>query len=586
MAQTVTDPSKHATDGRESTHAAPSGSAVLEARDPVRAPHDSLVAALEAGARADAPFLTLYATREPVALPARAALDGARRWASALRRAGVERGDRVPLLMTTSADFVEAFLGTMLLGAVPAPLASPMTFGAPDRYLRNLEAVVRDADAHCIVTTTRMRDAIATGTGTEIRDQLETVLTAEDAAAAAELGTLPSIGGGDLALLQYTSGTTGHPKGVAITHRALVSNAFAIHNGLAIGASDVGVSWLPMFHDMGLIGVLVTALCHPYPVHVMPPESFVMQPRRWLERISSVRGTISASPNFGYELCVRRGGEPDAVDLTRWRAALSGAEPVHASTIARFSARFDRAGFARSRFMPVYGLAESTLAVTFPALDRTLETLPVERASLTRDQTVSGSAAPDAHHAVSVGAPVAGTTVRVTNESGGTLPTRVVGEIRVRGASLMEGYFRNERASADAIVDGWLCTGDLGFIDEGRLFVVGRAKDVVIKAGRNIHPADVERVAEETEGVIAAAAFGRANDETGTDDLFVACETREKDPARREALERAVAGELLARLSVKADGVALWPVSAIPRTTSGKIRRTECVRLWNERGST
>jgi len=544
-----------------------------------------MVAALEAGAAADAPFLTLHLGKEPEPLDARSTLAGAWRYGALLRSVGVEPGDRVPLLMQTSADFVHALLGCMMVGAVPAPLASPMTFGGVGRYLTNLAHVIEDSGARVIVTTPKFRDAMAEDE--RFRQLLQHALVPEDVTGAPPSDPRsPSIDPTHTALLQYTSGTTGRPKGVVVSHRALVSNAFAIAAGLRMGPTDVGVGWLPLFHDMGLIGILLTAVCHPYPIHFMRPEGFVMRPDRWLKLVHSARGTLSAAPNFAYDLCVAR-GKHDLPDdgLSSWRVALNGSEQIHAATLDRFQNRFGPMGFRNDAMFPVYGMAENTLAVTFPRLDAKLEMLPVDRAELENRGRVVESSSSDAYRAVSVGFPVAGASVKVTDDEGQVVREGFVGEVLVSGASLMDGYYGNAEATEAVLKDGWLLTGDLGFMHRGRLYICGRKKELIIKGGRNVYPYDVERVAAE---VIAAgggvAAFARPNEDTGTDDLVVVAETREKDAAAREELVKQIRGDLLAVLSVKADDIHLWPMGSLPRTTSGKIKRAECRRTLEKGG--
>jgi fatty-acyl-CoA synthase len=547
----------------------------------VRPPHDTLVAAFEAAARDDAPFVTLHTSKGPTTRTAAAALASAWRWSQLLRSRGVARGDRVAILMPTGHAFVESMLGTMLAGAVPVPLATPMTFGSVDRYLRNLEAIVVDCDARALVTYPRIADAAATDP--ELARVLRDVVTeAALEGLAPAPRPLPSCHASDTAFIQYTSGTTGRPKGAVISHRALVANAFAIARGLAIGPADVGVSWLPMFHDMGLVGVLLTSICHPYPVHVMSPESFVMNPRRWLELVSKVGGTLSPAPNFAYELCMARGGEGAGLRLDSWRVALNGAEPVHARTVERFCARFSASGLGPEVVMPVYGMAEATLAVAFPDLAQKFETLSLDRDALEQDGRAEPAEGPRAHPAVSVGRPVAGTLIEVVDGAGRPAAEGVVGAIRVGGPSLMDGYFRNDGASAEAIVDGRLRTGDLGFVSGGRLFISGRAKELIIKAGRNLSPHDIERVAAQVDGVRdgCVAAFGRPNPDTGTDDLVVVAETVSSDPTSRDRIATEVRGELLGVLGVKPDEIRVCAVGAVPRTTSGKIRRRECARVF------
>lgn len=506
-----------------------------------------------------------------------AALAASYRWAKLFARRGVKAGDRVLVLLPTSHAFVEAMCGAMLLGAVPVPLATPMTFGSVEPYLRNLASIAEDCRARATVTYGRIRDALArdSALGAPLGD-----VTSEadlDGVDGVRL-RLPSIGGSDPAFIQYTSGTTGNPKGAVISHRALVANAFAIWHGLALDERDVGVSWLPLFHDMGLIGVLLTSICHPYPVHVMSPESFVMNPRRWLDLMAKVGGTLSAAPNFAYDMAVARAGDVEGLRLDTWRHALNGAEPVQPTTIARFAERFAPNGFRADAPLPVYGMAEATLAVTFPALDEKMRTLAIDRDALEGEQRAvpleGGSPV------VSVGRPVAGMRVEVVGRDGRVVPERTVGHVRVAGRSLMDGYFGNDDASAEVLSGGWLRTGDLGFVDGGRLFVTGRAKEVVIKGGRNVYPYDVERIAGEIDGVRqgGVAAFGRANATSGTEDLVVLVETSHGDPGRRDAIAKAVRAEVLAVLGIKIDEIRLCGIGKIPRTTSGKIRRRECAR--------
>jgi acyl-CoA synthetase (AMP-forming)/AMP-acid ligase II len=455
-----------------------------------------------------------------------------------------------------------------------------MTFGSLERYLRNLRAIAEDAGARCLVTYPRVRDALAADAGA--LGPLRELLTDEDLEGLPPTAvTAPSVSASDTALLQYTSGTTGRPKGVVVSHRALVHNAWAIAHGLGLGPSTVGVSWLPLFHDMGLIGVLLTAVCQPYPLHLLPPEAFLMRPGRWLRVLSEVGGTVAASPNLGYELCAARAQDTEGLDLSRWRRALNGSEPVLATTVRRFTGRFQGCGFDPAAMMPVYGMAECTLAVTFPRGDAGLEALALDRRALEDHGAVVPSQGGPAYDAVSVGVPVAGASVGVFDGAGQGLFEGAVGEVRVAGPSLMDGYYRNEEASAEALSGPWLRTGDLGFMHRGALYLVGRAREVIIKGGRNVYPYDLERVASEVRGVRAGAvaAFGRRNEAAGTDDVVLVLETSASDPAERERIAREVRGECLAALGIKADAVHLWPVGAIPRTTSGKIQRGACARV-------
>ena len=550
-----------------------------------RSPHGSLVEALERAAAADAPFLVLHLAQQgPVTLDARDALAGAHRFAVELVRRGARKGDRVVLLLPTSVALVHAFLGCLLAGAIPVPLASPMTFGSPTRFLLGLSRILDSAEARHLVATRRMSEAVASDA--TLRSRLRERICADEPLPAVTdfHPRLPSIDGSDTAFLQYTSGTTGAPRGASIPHRAVVANAHAIAAALRLGPDDVGTSWLPLFHDMGLIGVMLTALCHPYTVHVMPPERFLMSPDRWTGVLGQVGATITASPNFGYEMATAR-TRGDVFGLDSLRASLSGAEPVRLETIDRFHRRFASAGFRRESFLPVYGLAENTLAVTFSELGRGPRSLRVDRDSL----ELHGEAVPVPGHGaetVSVGRPVSGVRLRICDDRGRTLPEGFVGEIRVHGSSRMDGYFHDEEATENVFVDGWLRTGDLGFVHGGELHVTGRSKEVIIKGGRNFHPYDLEAVAAEIEGVVrgGVAAFGRTNAEAGTEDVVVVAEVRVRDGALRDALAKTIRGELLSALGVKADRIVLCPPGALPRTTSGKLQRGRCAAWLERRG--
>lgn len=532
-----------------------------------------LPSALERRAREGAPYLVFHGAGGRERFDARACLAAAHRFGAALLAAGARPGDRVPILLPTSPDFVGAFFGAQLAGLVPVPLPTPLTFGRLDAFMERLERIVLDADARVIVTTGRYATAAAARPA--LAGALHATVDPATTHAAPTPRRWPSLDEGSPALLQYTSGTSGRPKGAAIAHGALAANTVAIAEALAITDRDVGLSWLPVFHDMGLIGGLCTAVTRAFEVHVLTPEAFVMRPERWLRTLTEVGATVSPAPNFAYELCARRITRDEGIALDGWRAALSGAEMVHAATLDRFTARFAGAGFARDAFTPVYGLAESTLAVAAPPPGRAPVVRTFDPGALERG--VARAAAGDAgRRLVSVGQPVLGAELRIAS-GGRALGEGAVGEIQTRGPSLMTDYFRQPEASEAAFDDGWLRTGDLGFVLDGELFVSGRAKDVMVLGGRNVHPDDLEQVALEEPLVRgAAAAFSVADEDRGTERVILVVEVVERDPSARAALAKRLRGAILASLSVGVDEVALWPLGAIPRTTSGKVRRAAC----------
>jgi acyl-CoA synthetase (AMP-forming)/AMP-acid ligase II len=360
-----------------------------------------------------------------------------------------------------------------------------------------------------------------------------------------------------------------------------VSNAFAIADALALRPNDTGVSWLPLFHDMGLVGALLTAVCHPYPLHLMSPEAFVMRPERWLSVASRVRASLTVAPNFAFDLCVQRAQLDTGARLDGLRLVLNGSEPVETSTAERFASQYGTHGFRATSMLPVYGMAENTLAVSFAKSGDGVRAMHLDHDALERQRRVVPSVASDAVRVVSVGRPVAGTWVSVRNERGAIVPEDTIAEIWIAGASRMEGYFRRDDANAECVRDGWYRTGDLGFVHDGELYVVGRSDDVIIKGGRNVYPHDLERVASGVRGVRRGglAAFGRRNAEAGTDDVVIVAETLERDEAERARIVREIRGEVLAVLGIKVDVVQLVPAGAIPRTTSGKAQRRACVQL-------
>jgi len=540
-----------------------------------RAPHATLVDALERAARLDAPFLTLHLGREPQVLDARGALEGAHRYAHALLGRGVGRGDRVLVMTPTSAAFVHAFLGTMLAGAIPVPLASPMTLGGVDRFLANLTAVVEGSGARCLIASDRILSALSDNRALS-QMVVESLCSDHAPPPPPRHGRhLPSLDAAQPAFIQYTSGTTGRPKGAVISQRAVVANTFAIARSLSLREDDVGASWLPLFHDMGLIGVVLTALCHRFPVHVTSPERFLMSPVNWLDLIAEHRATITAAPNFAYDLCVSR-CRHDPGKLDSLRAVLNGAEPVQPDTLQRFDGRFGGFGFDSRSHTPVYGMAENTLAATFSDPRQAVQCLDLDRAALEQQGAAIDSSSRSAKQLVCVGSPVAGTSIAITGPEGRTLAEDRVGEVRIAGASLMDGYFQDDEATEAAIEDGWLKTGDLGFVRDGRLYLTGRAKEVIIKGGRNISPHDLEQAAEEVSGVVRGGviAFGRPNRERGTDDVVVHAETRERSEDARKLMTQTIVGGVLASQGVKVDEVVLRPPGSLARTTSGKLRRS------------
>ena len=560
------------------TPAAPERSLLVN-REPVAPAVDTLPAALERAAAAGAHLLLGKGDQTPRVVTWRDLQDQASRAAAHLLALGLERGGRVVLMLPTGEDWLASFFGTLLAGGVPVPVGPTFSFGGIDKYVATVRHIAQDAGARIFIGTEHAAAhwmALCDRNPTLEHFVRPETLRAEPGRHAR---ALPSPAAQDLAVVQYTSGTTSLPKGVMLSHRSLLANAHMIGKRVGMTPADVGVSWLPLFHDMGLVGALMTSLYWRYSLLLTPVESFLMHPRRWLQSISSLRATLTVAPNFAYQTAVDRISDRhvEGLDLSSWRCAFNGSEMVRSATLQAFVERFGKNGFRESAFLPVYGMAENTLAATFPPRDASWVATTLNRDALERRRVEPAGAGDGAVEVVAVGTPLAGTRVAIQDEQGREVPLGVLGEIAVQSPSLMDGYFRNDAATRVALRDGWLSTGDLGFVADGQLYVTGRAKELIIKRGRNYYPDDLESTALEAgdNGTIrAAAAFGCPDEATGTENIVLVLETKRMDEQARLNLDKAINGALIAAFGIRADVVVFVPQRTIPRTTSGKVRRT------------
>ncbi|MFP2934226.1 AMP-binding protein, partial [Pyxidicoccus sp. 3LG] len=384
-----------------------------------------------------------------------------------------------------------------------------------------------------------------------------------------------------LGLIQFSSGSTVDPKPVALTHAALMSQVAALEVAMPLRPESppVGVSWLPLYHDMGLIGCVLSALYYPGTLVLIPPEVFLARPALWLRALSRHKGFISPAPNFAYGLCLKRVKDEDleGVDLSSWKHALNGAEPVSADTLRRFAQRFERWGFSARALRPVYGLSEASLAVTFPPESRGPRTLGVDAGVLARESRVEEGT----RELVSVGAPVAGFEVEVRDAMSAALPERRVGRVFARGPSLMTGYFGDAEASGRALsADGWLDTGDLGFLADGELYLTGRAKDVVIIRGANHAPQAFEEPLQTVDGVRTGCAVALGFTPEGGEDEALLILAERAGPGVGDEAEERIRAAVLEATGVRPHTVRLLEPGTLPRTSSGKLRRAEALRRY------
>jgi acyl-CoA synthetase (AMP-forming)/AMP-acid ligase II len=507
------------------------------------------------------------------------------RMAAALLAAGLTRGDVVALVLADAQEFLTTLFGATIAGLIPASLYPPFTMSDLPQFFETTTAALMASTARAVITSEPLAagfEALGAAHGGP-----DLVLTRATLVGDAALdGWRPSLD--DVALVQFTSGSTSSPKGVVLTHRSLAANIDAIRGpaGLDITRADSGVSWLPLYHDMGLVGMSLCALYTSNPAVLMTPEMFVKRPVEWLRAITRYRATVSFAPNFAYELCVRRVKERDLaqLDLSSWRVAGCGAEPVHTATLNAFAEKFAPAGFRSTSFLPSYGLAEHVLAATLPPRERAplVHVVSAERLAGERIAVPAVADEESSVRLVSCGRPLPGHALRIVREDGKNGRDGEVGEIALAGPSVMLGYYKDDTLTAQTIRDGWLYTGDLGYLSDGELFVCGRSKDLIIVNGRKYHPQDLEWGVEGVAGLRRGrvVAFGTAH-AAGGDRVIVVAEPSGTVPADIVAASvRQRIGDLF---GLTVGDVALVPSGTIGRTTSGKIQRA-AVRTRYERG--
>lgn len=514
----------------------------------------------------------------PDALTYRELYHAARAAAGGLNERGVRAGDRIAIMLPTSRDFFIAFFAVLFVGAIPVPIYPPFRLSQIEDHLRRQAGILSNATASILVTNDEIR--VVGGLLFGLVDSLQDIATIPDLSKAEALpAPLPATPDAT-ALIQYTSGSTGDPKGVVLSHGNLLANIRAMGAVLKASSADRVVSWLPLYHDMGLIGCWLGALYYGAPTLIMSPLSFLADPARWLWAVHDHKATISAAPNFAYEFCVKSIGDAKiaGLDLSSLRAILNGAEPVSPTTITRFLQRFAAYGFQPRMMMPVYGLAENSVGLAFPPLERGPLIDRVERRALDHDGVARVALADgaDVVSLVACGRPLPRHEIRVVDDASRELPERQEGRLQFRGPSATNGYYRNLEKTATLFDGDWLETGDRGYIAGGDVFITGRIKDLIKRAGRNIYPQELEETVGALEGARkgCVAVFPSLDARAGTERLIVMAETRLTDEARREALRKSIIEASQALLDLAPDEVILVPPRSVPKTSSGKVRRS------------
>lgn len=503
---------------------------------------------------------------------------------------GIGSQDRVALIAETNADFTAHFTGCQFAGALPVPMPMPVIFGGKDAYLDLIRRQVMTSGSRMLVASEDM-----IGLARQATAGLDLIFIGTPAEFAGlpvgEADPIKEVHPDQLAYLQYSSGSTRFPHGVAVTHRALMFNCnqMAFH-GWNIADGDRLSTWLPFYHDMGLVGFFLVSLACQVTSDYLSPDDFARRPMQWLSLISKNGGTLTYSPSFGYELTARRASESviQSLDLRHFRGAGIGGDMIKADVLANFAETFAPAGFSAKAFVPSYGLAEHTLAVSFSDYGTGVQIDYVDEDSTTNDHYAAPIINGEVKHGVRVrgyvncGKPLRGTTVEIRDADDNVLEDRQVGRVVLDSEALMEGYFGDDEATAECMSDGWLDTGDMGYMLDGSLYIVGRFKDMMIVHGRNIWPQDIEWAVERLPNIRSGdvAAFS-VTDSNGNDDAKILIQCRSRDEEARRSLASEVSSIVQKTVGIGAD-VLLVPHRSLPKTSSGKLSRSKSKALFLE----
>ncbi|WP_420872604.1 fatty acyl-AMP ligase [Nitrospirillum pindoramense] len=498
--------------------------------------------------------------------------------------AGLQPGERVGLIAESDGDFVRAFFACQYAGLVPAPLPLPAAFGGKDTYIAHIRRMLESCGATAAFGPAMLGDWLApavAGLGLRMSGTLDQLATV-----APHQGDLPPQDPDGISYLQFSSGSTRFPMGIAVTHRAFLSNAAHVgRSGLMIGDGDRCVSWLPFYHDMGLVGFLLIPMACQVSVDTLPTREFARRPLIWLDLISRNRGTISYSPSFGYELCARRAETlpTDGIDLSSWRSAGIGGDMIRPKVLANFASRFAANGFSAGAFVPSYGMAEATLALNFTPRGQGAQVDVVDSIVLENEHRAVAPAndGDRSRTFVLCGRILPEHEIEVRDAAGSPQPQRRIGRIFVRGPSLMTGYYGAPEETARVLdAEGWLDTGDLGYLLDDQIVITGRAKDLIIVNGRNLWPQDLEWTAEAEVASLRSGDVAVFSVDNGLEEEVVTLvQCRSPDPAARDSLTDAIANVFRSRHGVLSR-IVLVPPHSLPQTTSGKLSRSRARAMY------
>ena len=493
--------------------------------------------------------------------------------AAHLQKLGIQKGDRIAIFLPTSIEFMDIFLGAQYIGAIPVPLYPPVRLGKLDEFFARTATMLQAVQANLIVTNSQIRRILGQLI-TRYQPPKGIILAASLQETIAPLQHF-DLHPDDVCLIQFSSGTTKEPKPVMLTHRQTLANVEAIAQSFPRDQdANLGCSWLPLYHDMGLIGCVFPAIYICGTMVLIPPEVFLTRPHIWLRAISRHRAFISPAPNFSYSLCTQRikDSQLEGVDLSCWKMALNGAEPVAPHHLREFIQRFSKFGFSPNALTPVYGLAEASLAVTFSNPTQAFTSHQFDRNALAEGKAVLSDSKQSIELA-SVGSPLHGFSIEIRNNAGKILQEGSVGNIWVHGPSLTSGYMGD---LPSPLQDGWLNTGDVGFLFQKELYISGRTKDVLVIRGQNHSPYDLEQAVDSVEGVRTGCAVAVSNITEQGEELLVFVEYRQFS----HDLADKCAAAILEKTAIRPSAVIALESGTLPRTSSGKLRRQETLRRY------
>lgn len=506
------------------------------------------------------------------------------RIAQALADHKLKPGETVAIMLPTSREYFFFFFGILLAGGVPVPIYPPTQADRIEEYVRRQSKMLKNAEIRLLITFAKGR--ILSRLIKSFIPSLNAILTTDD------LKNLPThmlfipMSADDAALIQYTSGSTGDPKGVLLSHQNILANIRAMGKAIEVKPTDIMVSWLPLYHDMGLIGAWLGSLYYGIPICILSPLTFLIRPERWLWAIHYHRGTISGAPNFAYELCANQISDDKiaGLDLSSWRLALNGSETVHASTIRKFSKKFSPYHFNPKAMAPAYGLAESTVALVFPPLNREPKIDRIDRDVFTQQARAVPVKATDKSQLeiVSCGKPLPEHAVRIVDVKNQLMHEREVGILQFQGPSTMRGYYHKPNATMAVYHNGWWDSGDLAYQADGEIYIAGRKKDIIITAGRNIHPEEIEKIAGNIPGIRqdCVVAFSVPDWRSGTEQCIIVAETEVQDTTVRQTLMNAITSQIALALDITPHQVILVNPKTVPKTPSGKLQRSACKQAY------